>query len=128
MNKSAEWAILVFSCDKYRDLWEPLFANFRRCWPDCPFVIYLLANHAEYHGWDRVKTIAVGKDVTWSNNALEALNIIKEPYLLTMFDDLFFKEQIETAKILSLTREFVDCRMNYLRLNPTPPPEWTFSA
>ena len=38
-----KFAILIVSCDKYSDLWDPFFKLFFKFWPDCPFNIYLLS-------------------------------------------------------------------------------------
>ena len=33
--------ILVNSCDKYEDAWEPFFKLFSIQWPECPYKIIL---------------------------------------------------------------------------------------
>lgn len=121
-DMSSELAIVVFSCDKYSDLWEPLFDNIRQKWPDCPYKIYLVSNFVEYKGWNMVTSICVGDDISWSSNAYIAISKIPENYILTTFDDLFFKRNIQTRKIEYLVKEFVCKNMNYLRLNPLPLP------
>ncbi len=44
-HTNSELAILVCSCDKYADVWEPFFKLFFKFWPDCPYPIYLLSNY-----------------------------------------------------------------------------------
>lgn len=120
--KNDKLAILVLSCDGYADLWRPFFENFKKKWGDCPYDIYLLTNKKKYNDWGKVKTICVGEDVTWSHNLKVALSNISEDFVLTIFDDLFLKKEIDTEKIKDIFNLFKSRKMNYLRLNPTPPP------
>lgn len=44
-QRSAMIAVLIVSCDKYSDLWDPFLRAFDRYWPDCPFTVSLLSSH-----------------------------------------------------------------------------------
>ena len=65
-------AILICSCDAYADVWDPFFTLFFRHWPDCPWPIYLIANHRRYPD-DRVNTLLLGDDKDWSTNILRCI-------------------------------------------------------
>ena len=43
-----ELAILVNSCDKYEDAWDPFFKLLKIQWPDCPYRIYLNTEFKNY--------------------------------------------------------------------------------
>ena len=113
-------AVLVVSCDKYRDLWDPFFDLFRKFWSDCPFPTYLLCNH----GGDLpggVTAVCVGDDTSWSSNLRAGLGSIPEDYVLVLVDDLFLTEKVDTRTVLEACREFLELGGNCLKLNPTVP-------
>jgi hypothetical protein len=114
-------AIVIFSCDKYKDLWLPFMERFEHLWNDCQYKVYIVSNYCKLKS-DKVITVNVGEDVTWSANVKKALNKIDEDYVLTTFDDLFFKEKIDNDRVNNLFNLFIRYHMNYLRLNPTPIP------
>lgn len=111
-------AILVLSCDKYDDLWEPFFDNFRKMWPGCRHQIYLLTNAKSFED-DYVISLKVGEDISWGDNLIRGLNKIPEEYVLTIFDDLFFKNEVNNEKVDSIFKVFIDNKMDYLKLNNT---------
>ena len=39
----ADCALVISSCDKYQDLWNPSLALHRRFWPDCPYPTFLMS-------------------------------------------------------------------------------------
>ena len=41
MEKSVSCAVVVCSCDKYSDLWDPYFELFKKFWADCPYPVFL---------------------------------------------------------------------------------------
>ncbi|MEO9470561.1 hypothetical protein [Parasphingorhabdus sp.] len=81
-------AICILSFDGFSDLWAPFFQQFFETWPDCPYSLYLLANHKTLDD-DRVTTICIGDDIDWSTNLQTALPHIKEERVLFIFDDFF---------------------------------------
>ena len=111
-------AILNVSCDNYSDLWNPFFQLFKRFWPDCPFPVYLLSNEKRFD-IQGVIPIPVGKDVSWSDNLLIALDKIKEEFILMWIDDLLLLRKVDTQRVVCICEEFIKARGNYLRLNPT---------
>lgn len=123
MKKNTNIAILIFSCDKYSDLWIPLDKNINRFWPDCPFPIYIIGNNRKLDEYISLRVINVGEDVSWSSNVIMALQELEEDIILTFFDDLFLYKQIDTKKICRLIERFCNDNMNYLRLNTFPKEE-----
>jgi hypothetical protein len=115
-------AILVASCDRYRDLWAPFFSLFRRYWPDCPFRVYLLSNTVP-SSYPRVTSILVGKDESWSDSLSRALQRLEQEYVLLFIDDLLLIEKVDTSAVMEVLRDFVARDGNYLRMNPIPKPD-----
>lgn len=121
-----KFAVLVVSCDKYSDLWDPFFKLFFKFWPDCPFNIYLLSNY-KITNFPKVKTINIGEDISWSDNLYKGLNLLKEDYVFLLLEDLFLTDFINTNKILNLFNLVLNIDANYLRIIPLPKPDKKYS-
>jgi hypothetical protein len=94
-------AILVLSCDKYSDLWEPYALLFNRFWPDCPYDKYLASNSIEFHSHG-FKPILMGPDESWSYGVKVALAQLKGQYdyVFTTLEDCPIKAEVDTALIV----------------------------
>ncbi|CAD6491158.1 MAG: hypothetical protein FFODKBPE_00095 [Candidatus Argoarchaeum ethanivorans] len=115
-------AILVTSCDKYQDIWEPFFTLFFRYWQDCPYPVYLGTNRLKYdHG--RVKTIAVGDETDWSSDFRSMLEQIPQPYVIVLIEDYLLTQHIDTTMIEELITYMGDKGAGCLRLYPCPGPD-----
>ncbi|MRI34329.1 hypothetical protein EOPP23_15170 [Endozoicomonas sp. OPT23] len=114
-------AIVVASCDKYSDLWQPMFEEFFKHWPDCPFPLYLVANHQTYND-DRVTTLCAGDDLDWSTTVARALQGLNHSHILFWIDDAFLSEDVDTGRVQELCNFAFDQKTNFLRLRPNPKP------
>ena len=113
-------AVLVLSCDAYSDLWPPFFELYFKNWPDNKFDTFLLSNFNAYPD-SRVKSIAVGEDISWSQNLINALgHLDKYEYVLLLMEDGFLKEKINSNAINCMLSEFIANNGNYLTLNHGP--------
>lgn len=115
-------AIVVPSCDAYKDAWAPFFAFFFKYWPDCPFPVYLITDK-EIYGDQRVKTIALGVDHGWANNMKIVLDQIPEKYFMYFLEDVFLTKKVDTNKILSFLELVKKNNIACLRLFPEPGPD-----
>ena len=114
-------AVLVVSCDRYRDLWTPFFALFWRYWPDCPFPVYLGSNFAT-HADKRVKSLSAGEDQSWSKNLRFFLENIDAQYVLLLLEDFFLNRQPPTSSLLENLAALHKLNGTVLRLYPHPKP------
>jgi len=114
-------AVLVVSCDRYRDLWEPFFALFWRYWPDCPFPVFLGSNFAT-HSDARVKSLTAGEDQSWSRNLRYFLDAIDSEYVLLLLEDFFLNRPVVTRTIIEHLNALHALRGTMLRLYPHPRP------
>lgn len=112
-------AVLIVSCDKYKDLWGPCITLFRRFWSNCPYPIYVLSN-TEAAEFPNVSSIVTGSDISWSDNLHIALDTISEQYVLLYIEDLFLTKEVNSSAVESLIERCISEHWNYLRLNPTP--------
>lgn len=83
-------SVLIYSCDKYSDIWGVFFKLFFRYW-DCPYQVYLVTE-TEQCLIPEVKTINIsGK---WSDKIRQALEEIPTKYVIGMCEDFFFRRSV----------------------------------
>lgn len=121
MSKISEMAILISSCDKYQDVWDPFFSFFFKYWSDCPYNVYLLTNHLEYDH-PKVKSICVGDDRDWSSSFRKAINAIPEQYLMVLIEDYLLLNDVNTGEIKEIFDYMIKSEVAYFRLFPCPGP------
>jgi hypothetical protein len=118
-------AILICSCDAYADVWDPFFTLFFRHWPDCPWPIYLIANHRRYPD-ERVNTLLLGDDKDWSTTFCDALERIPEDIALVLMEDYLLLAPPRTNEIARLARIMTETGAAHLRIFPCPGPDLPF--
>lgn len=98
-------SIVVFSCDKYQELWTPFFELLFKNWSslktsNAQVPIYLVANSQKYDD-PRVTTINIQNEKSWSDNALTVLASVKTKYVLIVLEDYFFT-RIDEKRLLNV--------------------------
>lgn len=93
--------LLVPSWDGYRDVWPAFFHCFFRHWPDCPFPVVLGTNTVDYPD-DRVATVRIGPDRSYSTNLRAMLARVAQPWIILMVDDVLLSAPVDTSRILDL--------------------------
>lgn len=88
MSNTTQAAILVLSCDKYADIWNPFFSFLFKFWNDCPYKIYLGTNELKYSD-QRVISVPSGSPKDWSNDTISILQQIPEKYVIVILEDYF---------------------------------------
>ncbi len=97
--QSDRMSLLVMSCDRYSDLWNPMSDCLKRFWPDCPYETLLSTESASpapetvFH-----RTVHSARSA-WSGRLLETLDAIQTPYTMLLLDDLWPCQTISTAAI-----------------------------
>jgi hypothetical protein len=119
---SAETALLVVSCDVYRDLWIPFFTLLFRYWVDCPYPVFLGSNMETYPD-RRVIPLAVGEDRDWSSNLLQMLDAIPLDGILLLQEDFLIDHPVDTNRIRGLIEYAWRREAACLRLMPIPGPD-----
>jgi hypothetical protein len=115
-------ALLVISCDSYRDVWIPFFALFFRYWADCPYPVFLGSNFEMYPD-KRVIPLAIGRDEDWSSNLHRMLEAIPLDGILLLQEDFLFDRPIHTGRIERYIRYARSRNAACLRLMPIPGPD-----
>ena len=97
-------AILVVSCDAYRDLWRPFFRCFAKYWPDCPYPLHLGSNHATYAD-PRVTPVPIGPDRDYSSNLRAMLERVRTPWVILWVEDLMLSAPVDGQRLVRLITE-----------------------
>lgn len=112
-------AILVLSCDKYADIWQPFFLFFQKYWSDCPFPVYLGTNEKIF-SFERVKQIFSHRKTTWSDELQSILHQIPEKNILLILEDYFIYKKVNNAAIFKLLDVMDRRNAAYIKLGAFP--------
>jgi hypothetical protein len=115
-------ALLVVSCDSYRDIWGPFFTLLFRYWDDCPYPVFLGSNFEKYPD-KRVVSLAIGEDRDWSSNLRRMLEWIPQDGILLIQEDFLLDRPVHTARIDRYIGYARRRQAACLRLMPIPGPD-----
>jgi len=114
------YSILVNTCDKFEDCWDPFFKLFSIYWPDYKGKIFLNTEYKDY-SYPELDIIAVkgcakhnipeNIRITWSQCLMWALESIDDDIVLYMQEDYFIKDFVKSdivSKYVSLMHEHKD--------------------
>jgi hypothetical protein len=91
-------AIVVSSCDAFFDVWRPFAFFFRKHWPDCPFVTFLITNELRVRSAS-VQALPVGRDRGWASNMKTALRQIDHAHVLYLQEDYFLDRAVRREQL-----------------------------
>lgn len=127
-----ELSILVSSCDKYSQLWQPFFKLLDKNWPELKrdhkeVKVYLLANKKTFN-YPGVEMINIPQEISWSDNMLFALNSIKTKYVLLFLDDYWVSEPVNVTRFEELLKSMYYHDAAYMQLHVDPAEQKLFKA
>lgn len=102
------YSILVNTCDKFEDCWNPFFTLFKLYWPDCEGKIYLNTEYKDYSypGLDITAVkgceehhIPRTERATWSQCLKWALEAMNTEIVLYLQEDYFLKDTVKNAEV-----------------------------
>lgn len=108
--------VLVSSCDRYRDCWEPFKHSFHKYWPDCPWPIYVITNELDAPIGTSIK---VGKTQSWAHSMDKALDILKEKTAFLILEDMWLVQPIDTKTIQQFASYVENGIFEHIRLTPS---------
>lgn len=113
-------AMLVVSCDRYSDMWEPCFTLLDRYWPDRDFDVYLMTNFRDFE-WPGVRVVKVGEDVAYADNLRAAIQHVRHDWILLWLEDLLLCSPIDNARVMSIIAHAQRQEAGYLKLSQDMP-------
>jgi hypothetical protein len=110
-----KFSILVNTCDKFEDCWNPFFKLFKIYWPDYNGKIYLNTEYKDYKYEDlpiiAAKVCEIKQDssqISWSECFIRALNSIDNDVVLYLQEDYFLKDTVKAG----IVEEYADLLKN----------------
>lgn len=99
MNSSIP--LIVSSCDKCSDLWQPFFWLVRKHWTDFNRKVYLCTDSKSFtcEGFDIVCPLRMSVGSTWSENLMALLKGMDDEYVLLMLEDFWLKEKVDEVQL-----------------------------
>ncbi len=95
--------IVVSSCDRYGDLWDPFFKLLFKYWhslktynKDIPII--LISNERDFAA-EGVQVYKTGKDASWSSNMMKVLKSVKTKYVLYLQEDYLIAAPVDERRL-----------------------------
>jgi len=101
------YSILINTCDKFEDCWNPFFKLWSVYWPDCKAKVFLNTEYKDYRytGLDIIPVKCCegkqykGKYASWSQCLLWALDSIDSEIILYMQEDYFLNGAVNNELV-----------------------------
>lgn len=125
MNKeifNSKLSILIVSCDRYSDVWEPFFKLFWRYWSDCPYQVYLGSNQIRYPD-PRITPVLTENDRSWAESTRKMIMQMESDYILLLLEDFLLRKPVNSQDIELCFQALQKLGGGYLRLRPFPKPD-----
>lgn len=93
--------LIVSSCDKCSDLWQPFFYLVKKFWPNFNRKVYLCTDTKTFacEEFDITCPLRMPSGSTWSENLIALLESIDEEFVLLMLEDFWLKENVDVVKL-----------------------------
>lgn len=111
-----ELSILIFSCDFYKDCWEPMLFSLDKYWPNCPYHKYVISNHESIE-WHNTTFIKVGDHQGFGNDMRKALPQIPTKYVMYFQEDNFLERPVDNEAILLHLEHCIKNEIDFLKLS-----------
>lgn len=117
-----DFTIIVNSCDKYEDAWEPFFKLLKIQWPECSNYEIILNSETKVYNCDflNVKTICGGKNITWSTRLKNVLKSVDSKLVVFLLEDFFLKSPVNQKDFLEIVDRMLKEDIGYVGLKYRP--------
>lgn len=110
-------AIMITSCDAYKDCWRPMSFSLKKSWPDCKYPKYLITNHDVMELVDTT-VIPIGDDgKSWCTLAKRGLEAIDCDCVIFFQDDYWLDKTVNNEAIKRHVEYFEQNNLDYLKLD-----------
>lgn len=97
--------IVVISCDKNKDLFDPYHICIEKYWKDHPEIIYSTESVVNPY----YKTICLNYDIdSWTKRVLDTIKDLECDHILLMVDDIFLRKPVDNDRFNKLFNFFFD--------------------
>lgn len=103
-RETADFTIMLCSCDAYEDFWEPFFTLLERYWPEAknyPFILNTESKVYQREGWNIqcFQMFKPGQKVSYGTRIIRHLDKVKTEFVLIMLEDFFFRSRVDQSRV-----------------------------
>ena len=89
-----ELTLLIFSCDKFSDLWDGQVKLLEKYWHDRRIQTYIVTDKENNRKFGNVELLCAGEDADFTDRVRYALNQVKTEYVMITLDDYFLIQHV----------------------------------
>lgn len=109
-------AIMITSCDAYKDCWKPMIYSLDKYWPDCKYPRYIVTNYNEEE-LPHTGFIKIGDDKrSWCTLAKRGLEAIDADYVLFFQEDYWLARKVDNNAIKAHVQYMEENCIDYLKI------------
>lgn len=112
--------MLILSCELFSDLWDAHVKQLETYWPDRGMDTYIVTDAEHPMDLERVKVMATGAGLEFSERLAIALNQISTEYVFITLDDYFLRKPVSNEQINGLLTMMDHEKLDYVRLFKHP--------
>lgn len=112
--------LLIFTCEKFSDLWDSHVKLLEENWPDRGMDSYLVTDAPHDTWYDGVSVLAAGPDASFTARVRCACETVRTKYVFVTLDDYFLLRPVDSGRIRQLVSIMEEERLDYLRLYDRP--------
>lgn len=109
-------AIIVSSCDFFKECWGPFIYSVKKYWGDCRYPMYILSNNNSIETPEGISFVKVGEDKKFSSNLKVALKQVDADYVIYLQEDYWLNKLVDSKAIDEHLQYCVENDVDYLRL------------
>lgn len=110
-------AIIISSCDAFKECWEPMIYSLDKYWPDCEYHKYIISVKESIDGLRNTTFIKTGNDMGWASNIRFALDRIDSEYVIYFQEDYFLCNHVNNEEIKNHLSHCIKENVDFLKLN-----------
>lgn len=110
-------AIMITSCDAYKDCWKPMVFSLDKYWRDCEYPRFIVTNYDEDKTLPNTQFVKVGDDKrSWCTLAKRGLEAISADYIFFFQEDYWLARKVDNNAIKAHVQYMEDNAIDYLKI------------
>lgn len=109
-------ALMITSCDAYKECWKPMIHSLDKYWPDCEYPRYIISNFEE-EVLPNTRFVKVGKDnKSWCNLTRMGMDDIGADIIIFFQEDYWLARPVNNEAIKAHIKYFEENGLDYLKI------------
>lgn len=113
----AKTAIIITSCDAYKECWKPMIFSLDKHWPDCEYPRYIITNYEDDNTLSNTYFIKVGDDKrSWCTLTRKGLENLDYDYVIFFQEDYWLGRDVDNEAIKAHIKYVEENNVDYLKI------------